>query len=366
MLRQLASPTRGAPETYFGLLAVDDASADVAALFAACEKALEATPIAVHGNGFAVKESKADASRSASVEITILGSKPKLENRLADAVVEFCDELMRHYASHEKRGVSQAELEAVRSAIVEDDGAEEDADEDHREADAGEETLLTLSGGPSAPETAAESQGAPAATSDSAAVGRADEGDRQRGRRSRRAAAVLFSVVGDASENRRSWRRGRALVRALDKKLAEASGAGARSVVLTGVVGPDRKFGRRLEKAGSLRRRDVVRPDHLSDIAQYLSSLDTALTEGAQDLARRRGELTTAVIVLVALGTPIADAVSSERYERLAARASIVWVMLGESVRALPDAYQGSSTLVLDRKGVAEDAYEAVMAELQD
>jgi hypothetical protein len=292
----------------------------------------------VLGKGLVVGGADADAAEEQASEgrIALLDRASDLRKRLVDELVGFCAQLMRHYAESGTSGLSLGDLEALTPPAAK------------------AETLAGLS---------AEVQPAepPPVHVDAAPADEATASER--GSDTAIAVPVFLAVVGDVGpDHGREWSRARATVRALDKHLAGESEGGGGLNFLVSLVEAQPGRATPLEPAGSLRRRDVARPDGLGDFAQHLSSLHAALDRGQEDLRRRRLAQTKPVVVLLAVEAPPADAVSSELHERLASRASVIWVAPGEVAGMLNPVYAEGSAVVAAHKRALGEIYEILLA----
>lgn len=328
VVNEITRPTRGAPENYFGLVVVDDLAQSAGALLEACEGVLEHGGFHVRGRAFAVGAQQREADEGkASDRIAVLGSAPELTQRLASEILIFCDGLMRHYAGSPAPGLSRGDLEGRRAAVQ-------------------AESLATLSAEirPSGPLARPHGEAQGPVHSDAIA------------------APVFVATLGEVRrDQRRPWSRGCGVIRELDKRLAEDADrpTGPRFMVTS--VPESTTVELTLTRAGTLGRRDIERPDGGSDLAQQLSSLHAALDQGDQDLARRGLTADERVAVLLAVDAPPADPVSTDLYERLAERASVVWVVPGGAVSLWRRAFAGDAVVALDDKSAADELHDHVL-----
>ncbi len=350
ILHEVARPTRGAPENYFGLVAVDDRPESVAGLLELCGGTLSEHELDVLSKGFAVKMPDRDAAQPPA-PITILGSRPHLEDRLAVGIRDFCEDLMRRYADGAVKGITPAALGTILAPEVISEPA---ADETF--------TALSAASTPSGTSSSDADLSVTNAHADArgprqGALAKPEPG--AEARPGSPATPVFIAVVGMHSGGRRDWRRVRSIVRGLDKHLAEPDAHGG---FFVGVV-PARPSARpALQPAGVLHRRDLPRADDFSDFAQHLTSLKKALELGYTDLTRRGRQTAKPKVVFLSLEAPVGDAISSELYREVNGQTSIVWLLIGEADFLLPPVFAEGAIVIRDYPGALHELLESVTA----
>jgi len=166
--------------------------------------------------------------------------------------------------------------------------------------------------------------------------------------------AYLMLVGDESGEDRAAWRRGRALLLEVDRKLAKA--ALPVNYQVRAWQDSENPVRSALRGAGQLTRGDLRRTPSSLDFPRSLRAVCAALT---RDSLRITGAGTPApkpVIVLFAGGIPLADPVTTELYNELADDASLVWVVPEKLDSLMSPVFKaGASRILTDHQEVADE-----------
>lgn len=314
---ELLRPARDAPESFFGLMVVDDRPDDVESLAVACLGTFDEIGLVVRVRGLAV--ARLPDGVVPAVDLRVLRSA----HRLADAIHEFCDEVLNEYGAGNAAGLSGDDLRRLREAGTSESLAE-----------------LSVRAGP--PRTAPPP---PAPARRSLLPRRRSEPPEPAAPDGVTSALVLIAVV-DESLQARAFRRTRALILSLDQRLGDDPASFS-----TAVLGLQRTRVPALRPAGEMRRRDLRRPEDAGDLAVRLAEVDIALS---------RFDMARPIVVFIADEPPVADGISQRLHHELAERAELVWLLLSDSVELLARALADRSTVLIDHPDVVGELVDRI------
>ncbi len=340
----LTRPHEDADLSYFALLVADRSAAAAAHVLAACDVDPVADALPMRRRILASIDDRACGTDTA-VEIKLPPSGFWRRDDLVDEVRHYAEELLMFFSSGHKRGLTLAELNALRPPAAElaDAPAGEQAAEP---ADA-----LTPSPPAHAPEPSPRELEPAVPTSTVAGPPRPPRllsFPRLRVPGVRRepapeseppiASVVVYLILtaAQSSPDRAGWRRGRSVFLELDKQLARAPGIAYLTRVLDATV-PDED---RLRPAGRLSARDIRHPVSFLDFATALASVPTVLRADYQRAVQAAPLAAPPVLVIYAADAPLADTITSGRYAALAAKVPVLWILPGTSARLLSAAFR--------------------------
>jgi hypothetical protein len=164
---------------------------------------------------------------------------------------------------------------------------------------------------------------------------------------------ILLILTGDArSGDLAAWRRGRSVLRGVDKKIAMTY-PGYQVRALPNAEGAARS---ELRQAGRLSRRHLKRPAACVDFARELGVARTMMKRDLATLERRGLRVARPTVVFFAVDPPLADAITTEEYEQLARQASVTWVVPERSAGLMSPVFAGDDARVLtDHRGVTDE-----------
>jgi hypothetical protein len=162
----------------------------------------------------------------------------------------------------------------------------------------------------------------------------------------------LILAGGERSDGGAVWRRGRTVLRDVDRKLAAAPDATYLVRVVPG-PGPCRKP----RPAGRLSRHRLRPPAPGADFAGALGTVRTMIKQDLTALELSGRLAARPAVVFYAVDPPVADAVTAQEYAGLTADAAVTWVVPGPSAALLSPVFAGGGARVLAD-------YHAVTAEI--
>jgi hypothetical protein len=162
---------------------------------------------------------------------------------------------------------------------------------------------------------------------------------------------VLLIMTGDArSGDLAGWRRGRAVLVGVDKKIAKMPVACRVRALPGGAANSE------LRQAGRLSRRDLKRPARAVDFARALGAARTVLARDLATLERSGLRVARPAAVFFAVDPPLADGVTAEEYERLTRVASVTWVVPESSAALLAASFaDGDARILTDHDAVTDE-----------
>jgi hypothetical protein len=180
-------------------------------------------------------------------------------------------------------------------------------------------------------------------------AGHPPSGDREE----TRPGLILLILTGDArSGDLAAWRRGRSVLREVDKKIAMTY-PGFQVRALPNADGAARS---ELRQAGRLSRRHLKRPAACVDFARGLGVARTMMKRDLATLERRGLRVMRPTVVFFTVDPPLADAITTEEYEQLARQASVTWVVPERSAGLMSPVFADNDARVLtDHRGVADE-----------
>ncbi len=345
----LTQPSQDADLSYFALLVADRSAAAAARVLASCEADSVIGALPMRCRVLASIDDRA-CDADTAVEVNLPPSGPWRRDDLVAEVQHYAEELLMFFSAGHKRGLTLAELNALRppAAVPADAPAGEQADQT---ADALTPSPILPVPEPSPRELEPpdpsprelESAVPTATVAGPPRPPRPRSFLRLRGPRVRRepapesgppAASVVVYLVLAAAESapdRAGWRRGRSVLVELDKRLARTPGVAYLTRMLDATVpGEDR-----LRPAGRLSARDFRHPASFLDFAAALGSVPAVLRADYQRAVQEAPLTAPPVLVIYAADAPLADAITSARYAVLAAKVPVLWILPGTSARLL-------------------------------
>jgi hypothetical protein len=355
----LTQPSQDADLSYFALLIADRSAAAAARVLASCEADPVIGALPMRCRVLASIDDRACGADTA-VEVNLPPDGPWRRDDLVAEVQHYAEELLMFFSAGHKRGLTLAELNALRppAAGPADAPAGEQAAEtadalapspilpvpepSPRELESPEPSPRELE--PPEPSPRELESAVPTATvAGPPRPPRPRSFPRLRGPRVRRepapeseppAASVVVYLVLAAAESapdRAGWRRGRSVLVELDKRLARTPGVAYLTRMLDATVPGDDK----LRPAGRLSARDIRHPASFLDFAAALGSVPAVLRADYQRAVQEAPLTAPPVLVIYAADAPLADAITSARYAVLAAKVPVLWILPGTSARLL-------------------------------
>jgi hypothetical protein len=164
---------------------------------------------------------------------------------------------------------------------------------------------------------------------------------------------VLLILTGDArAGDLAGWRRGRAVLLGVDKKIAKT----AVSCGVRGLPGGDALAASELRRAGQLSRRDLKRPARAVDFARALGIVRTVMMRDLAALERSGLRVTRPAAVVYAVDPPLADAVTAEEHRRLTREASVTWVVPESSAPLMSSLFaDGGARVLTDHDTITDE-----------
>ena len=344
ILTALTQPSQDVDLSYFALLVADRSAAAAAQVLARCDADQVISALPMRRRVLAsIDDRPCDADTPVEVKLPPSGSWH--HDDLVDELQHYAEELLMSFGAGHERGLTLAELDALRrpAAVPADAPAGERADQ---QTDA-----LTPSPPASVSEPSPQELDTAGPTSTAADPPRPPRRRpilrvRVPGVRRKRApeseppaasvVVYLILTAAQSSPDRADWRRGRSVLLELDKQLARTPGIAYLTRVLDATVpGEDR-----LRPAGQLSRRDIRHPASFLDFATALTSLSAVLRADHQRAVQAARLAAPPTLVIYAADAPLADAITSTRYAVLAAQVPILWILPGTSAALLSASFR--------------------------
>lgn len=382
---EFTKPTGGAVENYFGLMVVDDSAATVGLLLRDCrmDPAIAALPLRCRG--LAVVEDRPPA-REPRADFVVLPQDGLWTRRtLADELRNYADDLLRSFTTTYRRGLTYDDLASIRSTHGPFTIAEDETVLDLRPAVPSaliSEPVprpLTSESEPrtAAPDVRAAAPDVRAAVPDVRAavpevrvVNEIAGGPALRGRVPRlwggraagdgaatseaaRALVYLILTDGVGSDDRSVWRRGRALLVEIDRKIAAVPGSAYWMRVMTGAYEAVRSS---RQPAGRLSARTIRRSASPFDFARLLAQLRVTMRRDLTAAGRPAPLVGRPVVVIFAADVPLGDAITVEEYTALAESASVIWVVPDRTSHLMSPYFAIEGVVILtDHHDVADE-----------
>jgi hypothetical protein len=364
----LTQPSQDADLSYFALLVADRSAAAAARVLAACDADPVIGALPMRRRVLASIDDRACGTDTA-VEVKLPPSGFWRRDDLVDEVQHFAEELLMFFSGGPKRGLTLAELNALQppAAVPAGEQAAEPAD------------ALTPSPPASVPEPSPRELEPAVPTSTAAGPPRPPrprsfprlrvpgvrrEPAPESGPPAATVVVYLVLTVAESAPDRASWRRGRAVLLELDKRLARTPGIAYLTRVLDAAVpGEDR-----LRPAGRLSTRDIRHPASFLDFATALASVPAVLRADYQRAVQAAPLTASPVLVIYAADAPLADAITSARYAALAAKIPVLWILPGTSARLLSAAFRNGMHVHVstDHPAIATELVTLIVEQTQD
>lgn len=368
----LTQPSQDADLSYFALLVADRSAAAAAHVLASCDADPVIGALPMRRRVLASIDDLAPGTGTA-VEVKLPPNASWRRDDLVDEVQHYAEELLMFFSAGHKRGLTPAELNALRPPAAEPAGAPA-AEQAAEPADA-----LTPSPSASVPEPPTPKLEPAVPTSTAAGPPRPSQRrsfPRLRVIRVRHepvpeseppAASVVVYLILTATESaadRAGWRRGRSVLLELDKQLARTPGIAHLTRVLDATVpGEDR-----LRPAGGLSARDIRHPVSFLGFAAALASVPVVLRIDHRRAVRAAPLTAPPVLVIYAADAPLADAITSARYAVLAAKVPVLWILPGTSAGLLSAAFRDGKHVHVstDHPAIAAELVTLIAEQTQD
>ena len=163
----------------------------------------------------------------------------------------------------------------------------------------------------------------------------------------------LVLVGGQRADGPAAWRRGRSVLREVDRRIAAAAPAAyqVRALPAAGIPAY-----RKPRPAGRLSRRGLRPPALGADFAGMLAATRAMIRQDLTALELAGRAAVRPAVVFYAADPPVADAVTAQEYVGLAAEASVTWVVPECSAALMAPVFSGGGArIVTDYHAVADE-----------
>jgi len=306
---ELVRPARRRARNYFALVVADRsaAMAEQSLLACAADPVIAALPLL--GRGLAsIEDRQAGARAGGAADVRLPPGGSWSRGGLVDELRAFAGELLSEFAAGREPGLSAGRLDLLRLAT----------------------DVPRAPGAPGAPD-APDAGPAPLPGG----------------------LVFLVLVGGQRADGPAAWRRGRSVLREVDRRIAATAPAAyqVRALPATGIPAY-----RKPRPAGRLSRRGLRPPALGADFARMLATVRAMIRQDltALELAGHRAAARPAV-VFYAADPPVADAVTAQEYRGLAAEASVTWVVPECSAALMAPVFSGGARILTDYHAVADE-----------
>ena len=300
---EIVRPARRRARNYFALVVADRSAAmtEQALLACAADPVIAALPL--RGRGLAsIEDRQAGARAGGAADVRLPPGGSWSRGGLVDELRAFAGELLSEFAAGRDPGLSAGRLDLLRQAT-----------EVTREPDAPDAQSAPLPGG----------------------------------------LVFLVLVGGQRADGPATWRRGRSVLREVDRRIAAAAPAAyqVRALPAAGIPAY-----RKPRPAGRLSRRGLRPPALGADFAGMLAAVRAMIRQDLTALERAGRAAARPAVVFYAAAPPVADAVTAQEYAGLAAEASVTWVVPESSAALMAPVFSGGGTRILaDYHAVADE-----------
>jgi hypothetical protein len=302
---QIVRPARRRARNYFALVVADRSAALTEATLLACAADPVMAALPLRWRGLASIEDRQAGAQIAVADVRLPPGGSWSRAGLVDELRAFAGELLSEFAAGRDPGLSAGRLDLLRQAT-----------EVPREPHA-----------PDAPD--AESAPLPGGL------------------------VFLVLVGGQRADGPAAWRRGRTVLREVDRRIAAAAPAAyqVRALPAAGIPAY-----RKPRPAGRLSRRGLRPPALGADFAEMLAATRAMIRQDLTALELAGRAAVRPAVVFYAADPPVADAVTAQEYAGLAAEASVTWVVPESSAALMAPVFSGGGARVLaDYHAVADE-----------